>query len=203
MLFQNILGTATLKSMLHYHHLPTRSSKDELVLNVCLLRSERKYLINKRKKSALRELIKTTELLISKQMEIDVCSNKPSSRKRKFESLTESKISTSNPRAMASAYGTYVKSKKIVPFGIQKDSIKDMLELKYDLLVSCKSEKSNANTTVTSWNETAERQGKSTMYEEFSEVGVRVSVKWDKEDLKDSGWKSGWFTAEVQDCDQD
>ena len=34
-------------------------------------------------------------------------------------------------------------------------------------------------------------------------VGSKISIKWSKEDVKDSGWKPGWYTAYVQEYDED
>ena len=34
--------------------------------------------------------------------------------------------------------------------------------------------------------------------EDFFEVGARVKVRWTKEEIGDSGWRCGWYVAEVQ-----
>lgn len=39
--------------------------------------------------------------------------------------------------------------------------------------------------------------------EEFHEVGCKVKVRWSKEEIGDSGWRSGWYVGEVQQSDPD
>ena len=34
--------------------------------------------------------------------------------------------------------------------------------------------------------------------EDFMVVGKRVKIKWSKDEIGDSGWKCGWYTAMVQ-----
>lgn len=36
-------------------------------------------------------------------------------------------------------------------------------------------------------------------FEKKIEIGCRVKVRWTKEEIRDSGWRPGWYTAEVQD----
>ena len=37
--------------------------------------------------------------------------------------------------------------------------------------------------------------------EQFYEVGVRIKVKWSKEDIGDTNWRPGWYVGEVQEAD--
>ena len=39
--------------------------------------------------------------------------------------------------------------------------------------------------------------------DEFYEIGCQVKVRWSKEELGDSGWRSGWYIGEVQQSDPD
>ena len=39
--------------------------------------------------------------------------------------------------------------------------------------------------------------------EQFYEVGCKVKVRWSKEEIGDSGWRSGWYVGEVQQSDPD
>ena len=38
---------------------------------------------------------------------------------------------------------------------------------------------------------------------QISQTGSRIKVKWTKEEVADSGWKPGWYIAEVQSYDED
>ncbi len=35
-------------------------------------------------------------------------------------------------------------------------------------------------------------------YEDYFEVGSNLKIRWTSEELGDSGWKPGWYSAEVQ-----
>jgi len=43
----------------------------------------------------------------------------------------------------------------------------------------------------------------SDFYDEVTEIGARVQVRWSGDDVKGTGWKAGWYAAEVQDFDPD
>ena len=36
------------------------------------------------------------------------------------------------------------------------------------------------------------------VYNAYFEVGTRVRVRWTKDEIEDSGWRPGWYVAEVQ-----
>ena len=35
-------------------------------------------------------------------------------------------------------------------------------------------------------------------YDAYFEIGTRIRVRWTKHEIGDSGWRSGWYVAEVQ-----
>lgn len=41
------------------------------------------------------------------------------------------------------------------------------------------------------------------LYDQVTEIGASLSIKWNKEEVKESGWKAGWYSAEVQAFDPD
>ena len=41
------------------------------------------------------------------------------------------------------------------------------------------------------------------LYEEVTEIGAGILIRWNKEELKESGWRPGWYAAEVQAFDPD
>ena len=43
----------------------------------------------------------------------------------------------------------------------------------------------------------------SNLYDEVTEIGARIQVRWSGDELKGTGWKSGWYAAEVQGFDPD
>lgn len=43
----------------------------------------------------------------------------------------------------------------------------------------------------------------SDIYDEVTEIGARIQVRWSGNDVKETGWKAGWYAAEVQGFDPD
>ena len=41
------------------------------------------------------------------------------------------------------------------------------------------------------------------IYDQVTEIGASISVKWARKEVKGSGWKAGWYEAEVQAFDPD
>ena len=37
----------------------------------------------------------------------------------------------------------------------------------------------------------------------FYEIGQRVKIQWTSDDIGDSGWRPGWYIAEIQNVDQE
>ena len=117
-----------------------------------------------------------------------------------FSSEGHAHISVKNPRSMASAVVDYNEiSKMQVPKGLSKEDIGDILKpLKQDLLT-----KSRTDNVQGLFNQghLKTRESKDEAYEEFFEVGTEIKVKWTKEEIGDSGWRPGWYTAQIQMAD--
>lgn len=41
------------------------------------------------------------------------------------------------------------------------------------------------------------------LYDQVTEIGASISIKWTRDEVKGSGWKAGWYRAEVQAFDPD
>ena len=41
------------------------------------------------------------------------------------------------------------------------------------------------------------------LYDQVTEIGASLSIRWTKEEVKGSGWKAGWYQAEVQAFDHE
>ena len=37
-----------------------------------------------------------------------------------------------------------------------------------------------------------------TEYEDYFEIGVHLKIMWTRDEIGDTGWKPGWYSAEVQ-----
>ena len=199
------LNMAKLRAILRYHNIPSSGNKDQLVLNVCLLRAGRKHLINHDERSRLSELINTVEVLIAHQISMNEIIRTPNYRKRKNATPLSSEISSKNPRMMASIAPAFSNSCLNVPTDMNMFNIADMLKsLKDDIRILQRSKGNNHDAERTS-------SGSSSIttfipkepYEEYFEIGTKVSVKWTSQDIGDTGRKPGWYTAEVQDSSID
>jgi hypothetical protein len=38
-----------------------------------------------------------------------------------------------------------------------------------------------------------------TDHEEYFSIGAKIKIRWTKDEIGDSGWRSGWYTAQVQE----
>ena len=45
--------------------------------------------------------------------------------------------------------------------------------------------------------------GVADLYDQVTEIGASILIKWTKEEVKGSGWKAGWYEAEVQAFEPD
>ena len=45
--------------------------------------------------------------------------------------------------------------------------------------------------------------GVADLYDQVTEIGASILIKWTKEEVKGSGWKAGWYNAEVQAFEPD
>ena len=135
-----------MKTILNYHNIPFHGTKDQLVLNVCLLRSVRRQVINQEKRAALLHLIKIVKCLISKQIALEAVNINP--HKRKYESNDVPCVSSKKPQATASECLTYIKSRILVPSGISKHDIVEMLQpIKEDIVASNRVGEENNSTS--------------------------------------------------------
>ena len=166
------------------------------MLKVSLLRFNRLYLINKNERDGLMKLIQIVKKLIFEQRKMKSISSSP--KERKYKTDTCSSIDLKNPRKKASAFPVYTKSRLAVPDDISKSNVHEMLQpLENDLKVLTQFEE-NTNILGTEFHD-KKYYNKTEEYEVLFETGSEVLVKWTKGEIGNSGWRPGWFLAEVQD----
>ena len=120
------------------------------------------------------------------------------SNERKYNTNTCSSIDLENPRKKASAFPVYTKSRLAIPGDISESNVHEMLQpLEDDLKVLTQFEE-NTNILGVKFHD-KKYYNKTEEYEIFLEIASEVLVKWTKEEIGDSGWRPGWFLAEVQD----
>ena len=190
------LNVGNLRSLLRYHNITSKGTKDELVLKIALLRSGRKHLINFNEKSRLRKLLFTIQMLISEEVKMSTATPSVVIR-RKFQSPLQPEITSKKPRKMASVQSTYTKSVLKVPEHLTISNIGDMLKpLKQELdMTECEQ---NQDAEDGANIQDVEKRNIDD-YESFFEIGAKVAVKWSQQDVAQSGWSPGWYFAEVEE----
>ena len=117
---------------------------------------------------------------------------------RKYKTNTCPLTDLENPGKKASAFPVYTKSRLAVPDGINESNVHEMLQLLEDDPKVLTQFEESLNIPVVEFHE-KKYYNKTEEYEIFFEIGSEVLVKWTKEEIGDSGWRPGWFLAEVQD----
>lgn len=125
------------------------------------------------------ESIKISEDLIYEQFQDEFLQEKDQLRKRKHSSKRASFSNLNIPTDVSEMTDllTVLKSLKLYIDTLSSEEIK--------------SSKTSSDT-----NSFRRRD----IYQKFFEVGKFVRVKWSKEEVGESGWRRGWFTAKVQGC---
>lgn len=176
------LPAATLQHILKYHNLPISGKKDNLVLRVFLLRHGRCYLSSYMQIREIIDFIKLIKSMIFYQMRCEIVGQPDVCRTRKFS-------------------GSVLKntSKIQIPDGVSSQNLEKLLDpllLYLDTKTERSSEK-DINEDPTGF-ECKLTKGKADDYEDYFEVGSKVKIRWTSTEIGDSGWKPGWYVAEIQ-----
>ena len=127
----------------------------------------------------IQKLINLAQSLIFYQLKYDVIDEPDFRRERKYQ---EKKLSYS--------------SKLEVPSGISKKNLQDVfgnlkIYLNHKIQTTKKDDEELATGEILTINQ--EEQ-----YEDYFEVGSHVKIRWTSDEIGDSGWRPGWYSAEVQ-----
>eukprot|EP00112_Aurelia_sp_Birch-Aquarium-sp1_P011710 Seg24649.1 transcript_id=Seg24649.1/GoldUCD/mRNA.D3Y31 product="hypothetical protein" protein_id=Seg24649.1/GoldUCD/D3Y31 len=135
------------------------------------------------------------------QEEIDVAGlHTATYTQRKFGTKTSASISKQKPRETASASLKFEKSTIQVPEGLEE--IGGVLNQLKDSLKAVGNVHSD-DTEMLARDNLRIRTPQDQEYEEMFEVGAVLKIKWDADEIGDSGWRPGWYTADVQMADLD
>lgn len=172
------LTVAKLKAILRAHKLPYLGSKDELVLRVLMLRQGRRSEASLKQRNAMVDLINVAKDLI----------------------MAEQLMNLTNHIYRTKKYATYT-SKTFVPMPSHIRGEEDLLNL-YSPLQDYLQELSCAHSTTqelirSSKSTSANSSEESILKEQVIQIGAIISVRWSTSEVGDSGWKPGWYKAEV------
>lgn len=173
------LTIAKLRSILKFHHIPIIGNKDQLVLRVHLLRHNKLDAVTAREERQLEDLISVVRSIIRKQKSLSITHHIYRIRKYTLHS-----------------------SSTLVPVPIHVKSVDD-LNLLFEPLLSFIREQKNdrrKQDESTAFQPSRSNQlqtSEDVLLKRVSQTGARIKVNWEKEEVKDSGWKPGWYVATV------
>ena len=173
----NRLTITNLRSILKHHNLPIVGTKEQLVMRVFLLRHNRTSVATAREEGQIRDLIALAYDCINQQRQLYLTSH-----------LYRKRTYTLKP-----SISEFV----IVPSSIRSES--DLTSLFQPLLSyiedrkKCRKEKDKSSVLIpASGKESSENDA-----ERMKIVGSKVKVKWSSLEVKESGWRPGWYAATV------
>lgn len=174
----NHLTVPKLRSILKYHHISQFVTEDQLVIRVHLLRHNHSDAATAREERQLTDFIHLiTNLLGSKN------------NLRQSTMYTEYVDTLPNKLEMAilSPFQITLEQRMIwVDYSTHYCHLEQCAERNNKQSVSYDY---NPSKTIVSSNDATK--------ERIAMVGSKVKVKWTAEEVKDSGWKAGWYTAIV------
>ena len=179
----NHLTMPELRAILIHHGYSPVGKKDQLVIKVFLLRTNQLTAITAREEKQINDLIEMTNKVIYKQRELNISSH--IYRKRIFTLQTKSPHFIKPP--------AHVQGEKDLQH-LFDPLIKRIGEIyahktneNEPLLTPCKPT-SNVNST----------NDGDALLEKITQVGAKVKVQWSTDEVKNSGWRAGWYVAVVQ-----
>jgi hypothetical protein len=168
----------TIKYILKSNAISYAGNKDELVLRLYLLIHGRSYLAFYEQENQLKQCITTAKRIISLE-------------------IKQSILSCDNIHRIRTYTTSFEKSKIRIPENIQ--AITDLHKL-FSALQRFVDHQTYRNLDDSNADEGV-NEDNSDEYCEYFEVGRQVKVKWTKEEIGDTGWRAGWYSAEVQKSD--
>ena len=181
------LSVCLLKFILRSHGITFKASKDELVYRVFLLRHSKLHFAFKSHVKELEMTMYLAKQIIYAEIENDILKIRDIHRERAYSSTTRSEKSQISvswdikdmkdlPKVIFSEMGHFIDMLRTSDKKIDQsgtDSEGLLEDINNDPILA------------------------------FYEIGQRVKIKWTSDDIGDSGWRAGWYIAEIQEVDQE
>ena len=175
------LPIATLKYILKSHALSYCGNKDDLVLRVFLLSHGRSYLCSFNQATKIKEMIATAKKIIAEEVKEYLLNTDDVKRIRVNRSILKEKSKIRVPENVMNVSDLHQLFKSLERYLARSNICKNI-----DTEDTVKSDKQSQSDETDSG------------FEDFFEVGTHVKVRWTKEEIGDSGWRPGWYVAQVQ-----
>ena len=178
------IPVARIKYILNYHGITTCGPKEELILRLFLICHGQYYLCFKQEEDEILKTIGLAEDIMLEQRRQFVLNPDDIYRKRTH---TTSKHNSQ----LQVPHGTNFKTLQQI-----FEPIKNYITILKDM----RREKDKEITVATVVDKTTGEcnQVENETYEEYFAVGAKIKLRWTKEEIGDSGWRCGWYTAQVQ-----
>ena len=176
-----------LRSILRYHQLPTLGNKEQLVLRTYLLRHNRTADIVAREERQLRDLIDIAQEIILSLRKLSFSSH--IYRKRKY--TTTGSVSKFIP------IPSHVVSENEL-----KDLFKPLLNV-LDLKRKTREENDKKGHAMSKKPGSRSSDDSDDLQERIVQTGSKVKIYWSKEELQETNWRVGWYSATVHSYDND
>ena len=176
-------SVARLRHILNYHGIQTCGTKEEIVLRLLLVSQNRYYLCFKKEEEEILRTVSQAEDIILEEKRQIILHPQYLTRKR-----TYTKIKCS--------------SRLDIPPDLSFHNLQDVFQqLKEYLTIERKIRRKNNEAFVTKNNKLGDELSniKPDTYEEYFCIGRKIKVKWSKDEIGNSGWKTGWYCAQVQE----
>ncbi|CAB4026118.1 Hypothetical predicted protein [Paramuricea clavata] len=180
-----------LREILRYHNLLDCGTKDELVVRVGMLVAGKGRLAFQREVFAVRNLITATKTLIYHQKRLYLLDPKVIHKTRTFSTRSCPTVSASRPRDSASIFSTKTKAFIQLPADITMETLDNVLHpMELEIVLYDKS-------TIIKHCKSEENSHVQASIKAIRSVNTKVLAWWSKEEIGDTGWKSGWYRAKV------
>ncbi|CAB4038821.1 Hypothetical predicted protein [Paramuricea clavata] len=176
-----------LREILRFHNILDCGTKDELAIRVGTLRAGRTHLVFQNEIHAIQDIINATKTLIRRQKEHHLTDPVVIHRIRKFLTPTTASLNMIRPRDSASASAKQNGKRLEVPEEVTLETLDEVFRpIEDELLVYIGVDSvENAPEIVAG------------LLDAIRTVGVRILARWSKEEIGDSGWKTGWYVGSV------
>lgn len=169
------LPVADLRCILAENGLPTIGVKDELALRVYLKKSHKEDFISRTEATHILEIIKLAQNVIQQQEKILLLGGS-------LDTVTKRKYDTTTRRAILKKQKDVALEAVFKPLEIFTKSFLDPRLRTEPMDVE---------------NQELSPDGDGNTYERFFNIGAKIKVFWEKEAVKELGWRGGWYVAHV------
>jgi len=189
----NKLSVRKLRAIAHQHGVLTCGTKEELSVRVYLLKHGKKDCMFQRERKLLLDLIRITEELIYQESHLKLRAIQ--------HARTYGSVSDTTRNLQGKIFSEFKQSKITPPQTIR--SLQDLNELFEPLKDYIGYVKDASKDQITLKQCLSSSESSDSLHEQMTQIGSIVKIKWKQEEVRGTGWKAGWYNAQVQSYNPD